>query len=74
MLPAENDANAGADVGLSKNSIYFFEWQRLGEGDDAHYCLCKWDMLLRVASVVKRMPGNGWDWNSGRWFLPTLKY
>uniref|UniRef100_K3XRM6 F-box domain-containing protein n=1 Tax=Setaria italica TaxID=4555 RepID=K3XRM6_SETIT len=59
-------------VGLSKNSIYFLD-RRRRRGDAEAYCLCKWDLLQRVATVVEEIPGD-WDWNLGRWFLPTLKY
>ncbi|RCV26590.1 hypothetical protein SETIT_5G258000v2 [Setaria italica] len=56
----------------SKNSIYFLD-RRRRRGDAEAYCLCKWDLLQRVATVVEEIPGD-WDWNLGRWFLPTLKY
>ncbi|KAL6615033.1 hypothetical protein ACP70R_037303 [Stipagrostis hirtigluma subsp. patula] len=67
VLPASDDDV----VGLSKNSIYFFALQRLEEGEG--YCLCKWDLLEQVATIMKQIPGD-WTWNAGRWFLPTFKY
>nr|TKW15865.1 hypothetical protein SEVIR_5G211400v2 [Setaria viridis] len=50
-------------VGLSKNSIYFVD-RRRRRGDAEAYCLCKWDLLQRVATVVEEIPGD-WDWNLG---------
>ena len=57
----------------SKNCVYFFSWQHLEEEKhQAEFCLCKWDLLERVSTIVKKMPSD-WDWAMGRWFLPSLK-
>ncbi|TVU33189.1 hypothetical protein EJB05_24977, partial [Eragrostis curvula] len=69
VLPARDDDSVGP---LSKNCIYFFSWQHLEEGRQ-EYCLCKWDFLEHVSTVVKQMPGV-WDCAEARWFLPTLKH
>ncbi|TVU34236.1 hypothetical protein EJB05_16067, partial [Eragrostis curvula] len=61
---------------LSKNSVYFLSWECRDEvnlqedgavgGDDDDvdnpfsYYLCKWDVIHRVATVVKKVPGV-WD-------------
>ncbi|TVU04119.1 hypothetical protein EJB05_50314, partial [Eragrostis curvula] len=65
---------AGDDfIGLRKNGVYFFNYQYRLEGGmlQGAYCLCRYDWLERVTTVVKRMSGS-WDWGQGRWFLPTL--
>jgi hypothetical protein len=72
-------------VGVRKNFIYFFSWQRqeVAVGDDGgaasggnpfEYFLCKWDMIGCVATVVRKLPGVWMGHKPGRWFLPTFKY
>ncbi|TVU34227.1 hypothetical protein EJB05_16058, partial [Eragrostis curvula] len=84
VLPASDFPN------LSNNSVYFLSWERRDEvnlqedgaagGDDDDvdnpfsYYLCKWDVIDRVATVVKKVPGV-WDRvRPGMWFMPTLAY
>ncbi|KAK3161108.1 hypothetical protein QOZ80_1BG0071940 [Eleusine coracana subsp. coracana] len=69
VLPASN-----IFTGLSsKNCIYFFSRQYLEDGKEAEYCLCKWDLLERVSTIVKKLPGV-WERSAhGIWFFPTFK-
>ncbi|CAD6231125.1 unnamed protein product [Miscanthus lutarioriparius] len=70
-------------IGIRKNFIYFFSWQRqeaaVGDGgacggNPFGYFLCKWDMIGRVATVVRKLP-DVWMWHKpARWLLPTFKY
>ncbi|CAO2165310.1 unnamed protein product [Urochloa humidicola] len=74
VIPAKDDN------GLSKNSVYYFDWRHLEEDGggriDEVFCLCKVDMLEGVDTIVKQVPNNpkhrGFD--TTRWFVPSFKF
>nr|TKW15864.1 hypothetical protein SEVIR_5G211500v2 [Setaria viridis] len=71
---------ASDDLGLSKNSVYYFDWRHLEEAEDGGgrteaFCLCKVDMLEGVDTIVKQVPNPKCRaWETTTWFVPSFKF
>jgi hypothetical protein len=75
---------ASDDRGLSKNAVYYFDWRHMGLEDEAEddagdwggwaFCLCKWDMVESVDTIVKQIPNpTPLAWAITTWFVPSFK-